>query len=304
MNLELFFAKLVFVQNYETNQTENLPSSPIKKDIPTSELLPVSPNNPPWNSLAAIGVWLASVAFIVLFPNAFLLPYLARQAPNLIDRAAILEFAQTDPTAVLLQIIAIIPAHICTLLLAWLVVTRLRQYSFRETLGWRWNGFNFWNCLIILGGFYVLAAVISQFIPEQDNELLRILKSSRNAVYVVAFLATFTAPLIEEVIYRGILYSAFQRTIGVPAAVLITTFLFALVHVPQYWGSPGTIFLICLLSLVLTLIRVRTKNLLPCIALHTVFNGSQSLLLILEPYIKNFVETNQTQTSSFIHFFK
>lgn len=284
------------MQNYESNQIENL-SLPVEPP-------PVSPNNPPWNSWAAFGVWLASIIFIVVFPNVFLFPYLAKQSINFADQGAILEFAKTDPTAILLQICAVIPAHICTLFLAWLVVTRLKKYSFRETLGWKWNGFNFWNCLIILGGFYVLAAVVSQFIPEQDNELLRILKSSRTAVYVVAFMATFTAPLVEEVVYRGVLYSAFQNSLGVPTAVLITTFLFALVHVPQYWGSPGTIFLICMLSLVLTLIRVRTKNLLPCIALHTVFNGTQSLLLILQPLIQNYIETPQPQTSSLFHFFK
>lgn len=292
------------MQNYQSEQIESFPSPPIKKDILPSGLLPVSPNNPPWNSWTALGVWVASVAFIVIFPNVFLLPYLAKQSINLADQAAVIEFAKTDPTAVLLQVIAVIPAHIFTLILAWLVVTRIKKYSFRETLGWKWNGFNFWNCLIILGAFYVLGALVSYFIPEQDNDLLRILKSSRTAVYVVAFLATFTAPLVEEVVYRGVLYSAFQRSIGVPTAVLITTFLFALVHVPQYWGSPGTIFLICMLSLALTLIRVRTKNLLPCIALHTVFNGTQSLLLILQPILQNYVEAPQTQTSAIFHLLK
>lgn len=292
------------MQNYESNKIENFPSPPIKKDILPSALLPVSPDNPPWNGWTALGVWVASVVFIVAFPNIFLLPYLAKQAVNFADQAAILEFAKTDATAVLLQVIAVIPAHICTLILAWLVVTRLKKFSFRETLGWRWNGFNVWNCLLLLGGFYILAAVVSNFVPEQENDMLRILKSSRAAVYVVAFLATFTAPLVEEVVYRGVLYSAFQRSIGVPAAVLITTFLFALVHVPQYWGSPGTIFLICLLSLALTLVRVRTKNLLPCIALHTVFNGSQSLLLILQPYLEKYMENSPPETASLIHFFQ
>jgi membrane protease YdiL (CAAX protease family) len=204
----------------------------------------------------------------------------------------------------LLNVLGVIPAHILTLILAWLIVTKFRKFSFRETLGWRWNGFNFWNCLIILGGFYILAAVAGHFYPEQENDLLRILKSSRTAVYVVAFMATFTAPLVEEVVYRGILYSAFQRTIGVPLSVLLVTFLFALVHVPQYYPSYSTIFLICTLSLVLTLVRVRTGNLLPCVALHTVFNGTQSLLLILQPFIEDYIKTHQPQTSAIIEIFK
>lgn len=292
------------MQNYESNELANFPPPPIKKDFIAEDLPPVSPNNPPWNSWEAFGVWAASVAFIIVVPNFLLFPYLLSQGVDLTDRAQLVETIQKDSTAILMNIIGVIPAHVLTLFLAWLVVTRWRKFSFQEILGWRWNGFNIWNCLAILGGFYVLAGVASYYFPAQENDLLRILKSSRTAVFVVAFLATFTAPLVEEVVYRGVLYSAFQRTVGVPAAVALTTFLFALVHVPQYYPSYSTILLICLLSLVLTLIRVRTKNLLPCIALHTVFNGTQSLLLIFQPYIEDYLKNHQSQTAALIQFFK
>jgi hypothetical protein len=99
-------------------------------------------------------------------------------------------------------------------------------------------------------------------------------------------MATFTAPLIEEVIYRGVLYSAFQRTVGVAPAVLFVTLIFALVHVPQYYESPATLALLLILSLVLTLMRAYSGNLLPCIILHTIVNGFQSAGLIAEPYLK------------------
>ncbi len=181
---------------------------------------------------------------------------------------------------------AIIPAHILTLVLAWLVVTRGRRYAVRDTVGLEQGGFRWWHYLLILGGFFVVAAVVGWFFPEQENELIRILRSSRAAVYIVAFLATFTAPIAEEIVYRGILYSAFQRTFGVTTAFLLVTFLFALVHVPQYYPSFSTIFLLTLLSVILTLIRVRSGNLLPSIILHTVFNGFQSVLLIIEPYLQ------------------
>lgn len=346
--LQINFVKLKSVQNNESNESPNFPSPPVKKDILAANLPPVSPDNPPWNSWEAFGVWAASVAFIIIFPNVFLLLYLSGQNLNFTDQSAVVEFAKTDPTAVLTQISAIIPAHILTLLLAWLVVTRFKRFSFRETLGWRWNGFNVWTCLIILGGFFVLSAVVSNFFPEQNNDFLRMLKTSRTVVYVVAFLATFTAPLVEEVIYRGILYSAFQRTFKIPvrillaeyrifrelknllikfnlykvaegiltaienfqfkyaiqSAILFVTIVFALVHVPQYWGSPATIFLLCLLSLILTLIRWRTDNLLPCIALHTVFNGSQSVLLILQPYLEKYVESQQSPAAALFQFFR
>jgi membrane protease YdiL (CAAX protease family) len=111
--------------------------------------------------------------------------------------------------------------------------------------------------------------------------MIRLLQSSHAAVYVIALMATFSAPLVEEVVYRGILFSALQKSAGVVWAILIVTMLFAGVHFFQYWGSPGTIFLICFLSLGLTILRYRTKSLLPCIILHTLINGLQSVALVL-----------------------
>jgi membrane protease YdiL (CAAX protease family) len=189
---------------------------------------------------------------------------------------------------------AIIPAHILTLVLAWMVVTRMRRFSFRATLGWEKGGFSWWHYCIVLGGFLAVAAAVNIVVPEQENDLIRILQSSRGAIYMVAFVATFTAPIVEEVVYRGILYSAFQRSLGIPAAFLIVTFLFAIVHVPQYYPSYSTIFLLALLSLTLTAIRVKSNNLLPCIILHTLFNGFQSIFLVLEPALKSSVLQDQS----------
>jgi membrane protease YdiL (CAAX protease family) len=131
---------------------------------------------------------------------------------------------------------------------------------------------------------------------------MRILRSSRLALYVVAFLATFTAPIVEEVVYRGVLYSALQRAWGVPAAFVTVTLLFSLVHVPQYYPSYSTIFLLTLLSVLLTSIRMLTGNLLPCIILHFVFNGLQSLLLVLEPVLPG--SSGQNTETAFFHIFR
>ena len=86
--------------------------------------------------------------------------------------------------------------------------------------------------------------------------------------------------MVEEVIYRGVLYSALKRSVGTGLTVAIVTLLFAGIHYPQYWGSPGSIILITLLSLTLTLTRSISGNLLPCVLLHFLFNGLQSVAII------------------------
>jgi membrane protease YdiL (CAAX protease family) len=253
--------------------------------------LMVSPNNPPWNGWMAMGVWILSVLFILVVPLVFLAPYLVSKHIDFKDRQAVQDFIFTDPTAILLQLAPVIVAHILTFAVAWAVVTRFGKYSFRQTLGWRMGGFHVWQAIAITVGFYAVAFVLLKIFGDVENDFDRLLKNSQTAIYLVAFFATFTAPIVEELVYRGIVYSAFQRRFGVPIAVIFATVLFTAVHVPQYSqnGVPdyASVLTLLLLSLVLTLVRARTGNLLPCVVLHTVFNGTQSLFLILQTLYGN-----------------
>ena len=221
-----------FVKLCDVDISEPISDASLAESEPVSTL--PTPNDPPWNSWVALALWFLSVVFIVISPVLFLLPYLASSGIFAKPQEEIARFAAKDPTAIILQMIAIIPAHLFTLIFAWLVVTKRGRYSFRETLGFRSGGVRWWHYAAIFVCFFGLAVIVGSYFPEKENELLRILQSSRTAVFVVAFMATFTAPLIEEVIYRGVLYSAFQRSIGVAAAVVFFTLLFALVDGPQY----------------------------------------------------------------------
>lgn len=284
-NLELgrVFAKLTPVENINTEPIESW------QKLPLPEQITPTPNNPPWNGWVAFGVWVLSVFAIVILPSLFLLPYLATVTVKFENQSLLEEFVNNDPTAVLLRVIAVIPAHIATLLIAWLVVTRMRTYSFREMLGWKSGGMRWWHYIVIVLVFFIFANIVANYFPPDQTDLAKMLKSSRNVVFIFAFLAAFTAPLVEEVVYRGLLFSAFQRRFGNVFAVVVVTVLFTSVHIPQNLGSITTILLIALLSLIITLIRLRTKNLLPCIIFHTLINAPQALILILEPYLPQIV---------------
>jgi membrane protease YdiL (CAAX protease family) len=297
--LELNFNldKLFNVQN-EQLPDYNQPLINELEKLPTETNVP-GPNNPPWNSGIALLMWFVSIALILIIPTIGVLIYLVAKQTDFTDSKKLAESISGDTNAILVNIICVIPAHILTIFLAWLIVTRIRKHSFREMLGWQMGGFKLVYLIAIVIGFFFLAAGVSYLIPEQENDLLRILKSSRAVAIVVALMATFTAPLVEEVVYRGVLYSAFQRTLGVAPAVVLVTFLFALVHVPQYYPSFSSIIMICLLSLTLTLVRVKSNNLLPCIVLHTIFNGVQSVLIIAQPYLEKYTTDPASQPSIF-----
>ncbi len=289
MELSVNLDKLLIVQNQETVIAENNPTPQFQGDEGREPAN--SANNPPWNSGIAFVTWIVSIAFILIVPSIAVIIYLAANHIDLSNMNALSEKVNSDPNIILLNIIAIIPAHFLTILVAWMVVTRVRKYSFREMLGWELGRFSVISTVgymtAIVVGFFVIAVFLTSIFGDPDNQLTLILKSSRTAVYVIAFLATFTAPFVEEVVYRGILYSAFQRTFGVPSAIFLVTVLFAGVHFIQYWGSTGTLIMICLLSLTLTMIRVKTENLLPCIILHTILNGIQAIGMVASTFVKD-----------------
>lgn len=286
----------------QENNQENIEKYISTETVQTSQLTEHSPNNPPWNSLEALLFWLFSVALIVIIPMLFLAPYLVSKGVNFRDIETF-QKAVMEPYAVLLQIGAIIPAHILTIIGAWFVVTRFKKHSFTKMLGWHWAGYKAWQIVLFMFAalmmVFVVAIGMNQIFGQQDNELLKVLRSSRYAVFLIAFMATVSAPFVEEVVYRGILYSAFQRTFNIPVAVLLVTFVFALVHFPQYWGDYATLSTLMFLSLLLTLVRVKTNSLLPCILLHFLINGIQSVILILEPYLPDALNSTNVQSFFF-----
>jgi membrane protease YdiL (CAAX protease family) len=257
-------------------------SAPIfKENLPPS--YQPTPNDPPWTTLNAFGVWVVSIVLLIASSGVGLVVYYSSLETKPESVRLLLD---NNPQAILSMLVAVIPAHLLTLLLCWFVATQRGKYSLSETLGFKWGGFHLGYCILTVIGFYVLFGLLGYIFGPEDNELMKILRSSRTAVYVMAFLAVFTAPIVEEVVHRGILYSALQRSVGVPLAIFITSFIFAAIHFDQYKSSAVALIMISILSLGLTLIRWKSGNLLPCIATHMAFNGVQAVLILFEPYLE------------------
>lgn len=238
---------------------------------------------PAWGLGTGLLAWFSSVVFVLLVPLAATLAYLAVADPAALSEGALGDLVRDRKDVILANVLGVLPAHILTLAVCWAAVTHLGREPFLRSLGWEWGGFRWWHALAIMVGFFAVSWGVTSVLPEQEHELMRLLKSSRSVVYAVAFLATFTAPVVEEVVYRGVLYTPAERRFGRYGALLLVTFLFSAVHVPQYLPSYSTIALIFLLSLTLTMVRVATGNLLPCVALHVLFNALQSARLLAEP---------------------
>lgn len=259
-----------------------MPPSP---STPTSE---IDPNNPPWGLLAAFLTWLASVLLLFGMAFVFLIPYAALNSAGM-SREELGQFLVNDKTALFLSIISAIPAHLLTLGIVWAVVTRFGKRPFWSTLGWsRGKGFGYWTSAGLAALLYVIGISMIYFFRQDGVEtaMERIVGSSRQTALAIAFMAVITAPLVEELVYRGVLYSALQKAAGRTLAVVGVMVLFTAIHVPQYWPNYGVIGAVCLLSVSLTLVRAYTGRLLPCFIMHLVFNGIQAVLIIFEPYLR------------------
>jgi membrane protease YdiL (CAAX protease family) len=161
-------------------------------------------------------------------------------------------------------------------------VTRFRRRPFWQSLGWGWiPQFRLVHAVGLAFLMLGVAILLEHTLPHKETDLEKFLKMGTAVRIMVAALAVVTAPLIEEVVYRGVVYSTVEGLMGKGAAVTFVTLLFALVHGPQYWGSVAALASILSLSFVLTLLRAWTGKLLPCFATHLVFNLVQALALLV-----------------------
>jgi membrane protease YdiL (CAAX protease family) len=244
----------------------------------------IDANNPPWGTLAALGFWIVSIILLGIVPILTSVPYLVYRASKGATLAG--ETLVTDKNFLFFSVLGVIPAHLLTLGLAWLVVTRAGKYPFWKTLGWEAGNFKLWKSIVIAVALLGLGLLITYFIGGKKTQLEELINSSYRTRVTTAFLAATTAPLVEEIIYRGILYSALQRVMGMVASVLIVSLLFAGIHVYQYSSNIGVILVITLLSFTLTIVRAYSGRLLPSYLIHLVFNGIQSVLLVVSPFFE------------------
>jgi uncharacterized protein len=246
---------------------------------PTFNPEPMTPpqSGAKWSDLFwAMIVWGVSGGFLLLLEYGFRL-FLLLSGRGIPD-------VQLTQGAVILSLAITFIMQVAGFVAAWLVVTRLGRRPFWRTLGWGWiPQFKLVHAIGLAFLMMGVAVLSERILPHQETDLEKLLKMGLAVRIVVAALAVMTAPLIEEIVYRGVIFSTVEGLMGKATAVIFVTLLFALVHVPQYWGSVATIAAILSLSFVLTLLRAWTGKLLPCVVTHLVFNGIQAVILLLAP---------------------
>ncbi len=243
----------------------------------------------PWlEAILAVVIWLGSVALLLFVPLVLAIPYFVYLAINGgFPRA---DAIVTDKVLIVLSVVGTILAHVVTIGLLWFYVPGEGFKGLARKIGFQWpRNISPLICTLLssLIAFVLLGigVAITHFWGGEKTQLDLMVESSMTARFATALAAFATAPLVEEVIYRGVVYSAFERAAGVTISVILVSLLFAGVHVAQYSNNISVILVITLLSITLTLARAYTGSLIPPFIIHLVFNGIQSLVLVVTPFL-------------------
>jgi membrane protease YdiL (CAAX protease family) len=127
--------------------------------------------------------------------------------------------------------------------------------------------------------------------PDWFMELFNRLFKSDLGVWGGILRVVILAPIVEELIFRGIIFSGFQRIYPAFWAIFFSALLFALFHLNPWQLGPTF-----LLGLLLGFVRLRTGSLLVSIFTHALHNG---MIFLSVYYHEAFEMPNWLQSGKF-----
>ena len=117
---------------------------------------------------------------------------------------------------------------------------------------------------------------IMLFEYEEQKLVVEIKKNFNNNLFFNFFLIIIVAPIIEEIVFRGLFYKTLKNFIPFVQASIISSLIFAIIH-----ENILSLTILFLLSLYLTWIYERTNSILYSILTHSIFNFLNLLLIYI-----------------------
>lgn len=117
---------------------------------------------------------------------------------------------------------------------------------------------------------------IMLFEYEEQKLVIEIKKNFNNNLFFNFFLIIIVAPIIEEIVFRGLFYKTLKNFLPFVQASIISSLIFAIIH-----ENILSLTILFLLSLYLTWIYERTNSILYSILTHSIFNFLNLLLIYI-----------------------
>jgi membrane protease YdiL (CAAX protease family) len=186
--------------------------------------------------------------------------------------------------------ISLAPAGIVMALVA-VLFARIRGGRPRAVLALKLPDLGWAGWLVVTLGFLafmyvVIAAAVAIFSIDigsrgEVERAMAELASDRAYPVMVAGVAV-GIPLAEELTFRGQIFAALSKTrLGLVGASILTSFLWAIVHITEPWHG---VVLIFVMGLVLSTLLVRFGSLWVTFICHGLWNGVYALALLAVPH--------------------
>ena len=174
--------------------------------------------------------------------------------------------------------LAIFLAESVLIVPVWLIAGRKYQLTWRK-IGFR----HFWPGYIALGfglmaGYYVINLLYSLLVLQPlgldvQGDVLEQLAQLKGSVWLWLG-AAVAAPLAEETFFRGFLFAGLRRSLGWVKAAIISSLLFALMHMEL-----TAIFPIFIIGFIFAYLYHRSNSIWPAVILH-VGNNLMALCVV------------------------
>ena len=156
--------------------------------------------------------------------------------------------------------------------LTFIIIAKARRRKFLDDLGVKKLPANLIPVLILLGAslniFVSLALNLIPFPQEWIDSYTESASQLSNGGLIVSTIVTvITAPIVEEMTFRGYMYKGLKTGMPMFAAMLISSWVFGLVHGEVIW-----VIYASLLGLVFTWTTEKCGSLLASMIVHMTFN--------------------------------
>lgn len=133
--------------------------------------------------------------------------------------------------------------------------------------------------VLLLGG--AMTHLLAHGQPVQQDVTMMAGKVSPGMRILLALLVVCVAPVVEELVFRGVLLSGLASRMRIGWAIVASAVIFGCVHLPDFKFAWYPVPALILLGLVLGWLRVRTHSLWPSIALHATNNCVAAIMWLL-----------------------
>jgi membrane protease YdiL (CAAX protease family) len=134
----------------------------------------------------------------------------------------------------------------------------------------RYIGPSLWLGLAVAIG--VLLTAVAMRTPQMQNPMQDMMDDPASAPWVALF-AVSIGPVVEEILFRGLLQQSAARSLGPVAGILVGAVPFAILHGPQYGWSWRHVLMIAAAGSAFGWWRMRTGSTGASSLMHAVYNG-------------------------------